>query len=188
MKKIVLILVIGLLLFLGCITEESKEPKETKETIPITDFSVDGSGSVTRDKVAKTAIVEMQVKLADIDEMEAVTMTTCSTYSQLFFNREYLQKLSDDMQKLIDEGNLDTVNLFESLINFPVDKYVKGYTVTEFNMQFIDKEDGTKIADCKVTGKESDDFSHTWHNTTTEEELENQRKQLIEKIENQRTH
>jgi|SRR3989338_352777 len=157
---------------------------KNSSVLDVTELSGNYTGKIIRDDSLKTTVVNFEAKLADIDEMEAVTIASCQVWSKIFYDKPFLQNLYNELQGRIDRGTTKGHNRLSMLVNFPNEKYVKGYQVTEFNMKFIDLEDGSTIADCKVTGNENNDFFHNWYNTTSGQEEINQRDQLLERLDN----
>jgi len=115
------------------------------------------SGEIIKNKLTKTAKIEIKIYLNDSEEYdeifeEKVSMAPllinafCELSADLFFNWEKLEKE-------ISQGNL-TIESDEPKEENPL----KGYKVDYVHAEFIDFEDKNKIAECTALGPKWNDI------------------------------
>lgn len=114
-------------------------------------------GEVIRNKLRKTAEIKTFWKINNSEEYEYIDLfdqtispvpfwvnTFCGLTTTLFDETQVLQEKNEDVPSIDQE---------DILLN-----QLKGYKLTKIYVEFIDFEDGTKIADCTITGKYWDDI------------------------------
>ena len=159
MKKTILfgLLILSIVIISGCTHQTETMDDGTKVTMSeniltesIEFESEDVTGSVTKNKLTKTAEIEMTMYLNDTAEEEStfgdqsmipwMLNFTCNIFAVAFFN-------ADEWE----DANMtsDTINKLE------------GYEITRFEFETLDKENGQKISDCVATSE--DDVRFTMH-------------------------
>lgn len=157
---IVLFGMIGVLLISGCtqndtdISEEDEEPFDVQETLfteSITFNDPNFKGQVVKNKITKTFTADFDYYINNSMEyieffgsnVSMVPFTVnffCRLYTLAMFN-------STQLNSLYESGNITSSK-----------SQVEGYTATNAHVDFIDKEEGTKIAECTSTGPDLDDI------------------------------
>ncbi len=121
-----------------------------------TSYEKDGTlFKFAKNRISKTASVEMQYGIPDKDEFtdfmgEKITIAPflinmlCGTFNNAFFDPEKLHEATDSANK--DKAkNLTEDSQFKSSL--------EGYKVTDFKLEFKDKESNEQIASCQSTQK-----------------------------------
>jgi hypothetical protein len=172
-KKITLPIVFALIIVAGILyyifsnkVEVDKEGGVTtkKDALVIQEVSYEKDGTVfkfTKNRMNRTAIVNMRYALSDTDEFgdfmgSKVTMAPfminylCSVINQAFYEPQALQNDTKDASqaaKLTDDSE------FKNALG--------GYTVSEFKIDFVDKESSEAIASCQSARKGFENIKFT---------------------------
>ena len=128
-------------------------------------------GEIIKNKITKTARVEMSIYLEDDEEYaeifdEKVAMApfliemSCGFITLAFFNATALEEA-------FREGNLTLESSTEDEEN-----PLEGYTVEKVHIEFFDFEDKTKIAECTATGLTEKDTQIKFFREYEEEDTE----------------
>lgn len=155
MKIIIIALLISVVLVSGCTQQTETMDDGTKVTTSSNmlteslDFeSEDITGSIIKNKITKTAEIDMTMYMDDTTEEESAfgdesmvpTMLnmTCYIFASAFLDPDAW----DDA-----EMTSDTENKLE------------GYDITRFEFEVVDKENGQKISKCVATSEDSVTFT-----------------------------
>lgn len=127
-----------------------------KDTVVTQEVTYEKDGTVfkfTKNRVSKTATVEMKYGISDKDEFtdflgSKVTMAPffinllCGSLNRAFFDPESLNEATEGADKA---KNLTEDNQFKSAL--------EGYRVSDFKIEFMDKESNEQIATCQSSQK-----------------------------------
>lgn len=172
-KKITIPLLIALFILgtIGYYVFSSKVEVDTeggvttkKDALVAQEVSYEKDGTVfrfTKNRVSKTAGIDIQYGLADKDEFSdflGSKVTTapfminllCGALNQAFFDPE---KARQDLQDASEAANLTEDSEFKNAL--------EGYTVTGFRMEFKDKESNETIASCQSRQKGFESITFT---------------------------
>lgn len=150
---------------------QTQEPKEEiKKSLLTTTYKYeeqDSKGKIVVNNLKKTATADLEMQINDTMEYEFAITFTCGLIALSFYNSSAIQEMQEEEFLVAEEESEETKPNF-----------LEGVSFERFAIYFVDKEDGSKIADCIVKGKSEEDLEFKWYNTTTEEELAKQQEEF----------
>jgi len=162
MKRIYLLSFVSVLAltFTGCskveVTDDGAVITDNKIiTDDVTYVNDSSEVTVSRNNVTKTAQIEMNYKITDEEEFDdsfGEKMTTvpftvnvsCSLFQAAIFDPESLEGLGAEQESEDEE----------------LDNALEGYTAKKLTINFIDAENGERIAGCVATGAGKENISY----------------------------
>lgn len=128
-----------------------------KDAVVTQEVSYEKDGTLfkfSKNRLTKTATVEMEYGLTDSDEYtdflgEQVTMAPffinlfCGVFNQAMFDPEALEELSEDEE---EAKNITEDQQFKNAL--------EGYKISQFRIQYKDSESDENIASCESTQKD----------------------------------
>ena len=154
----------------AAITPSTAQVQDYTFVQTITYANQNGTSVITKNKLAKTAEIEMTLKVetpTGVDEAtyhKLMTGVTTKLMQMAFFNETALNEFNAQVEAWNNETcTIQDDSPADQRETTPGDNPLAGYTVQRVSIHLVDKESGAAISDAVITGPGEGDVSIAHH-------------------------